>query len=70
MIRVQSLKNTDSDKNSYLISAFADTKNEVTSGAEFIGLPEGASIEAGSTLVTADADVAFYKSDGTWNWVD
>lgn len=70
MIKVTKLKNTDADPNTYYVEAFADTKSEVTPTAEFIGLPENASIEQGSSIVTASAEVAFMKSDGTWNWVD
>ena len=69
MIRVQSMTNTDSDENTFKISAFADTKSEVTSSAEFVGLPEGATIEMGSTVMTAAGELAFMKSNGTWNWV-
>ena len=69
MIKVQSLENTDANDNSYKVKLFADTKDEVTSGAEIIGLPQGATIEMGSTVVTADADVAFMKSNGEWNWI-
>ena len=68
MIRVTNIKNTDADNNSYLIDAVADTKSEVTSGATYIGLPEGATIEQGSTLMTANWEVATMKSDGTWSW--
>lgn len=68
MIKVTDLKNTDEKSNSYLISAFADTKSEVASG-DFIGLPEGAEIEIGSDIMTADGEMAFMKSDGTWNWL-
>lgn len=69
MIRVQELVNTDYDENSFRISAFADTKEEVTSSATFEGLPEGAKIEIGSSVLTAKGEVAFMKSDGTWSWV-
>lgn len=70
MIKITNIKNTDANSDSYLISAFADTKDEVVSGAVIIGLPEDAEIEMGSSVVTADGDVAFMKSDGTWNWVE
>ena len=69
MIKVTSMVNTDSDENTYKISAFADTKNEVTPDAEFIGLPKGASIEMGSSIMTSSGELAFMKSDGNWNWV-
>ena len=69
MIRVTELRNTDTDPNTFRISAFSDTKAEVASGT-FIGLPTNATIEMGSSVITADGDVAFMKSDGTWNWVE
>lgn len=68
MIVVQELKNTDENNNSYKISAFADTKAEVGT-SEFVGLPANATIEMGSTVMTASGELAFMKSDGTWNWV-
>ena len=68
MIKVTDLKNTDEKSNTFLISAFADTKAEVATGT-FIGLPEGAEIEMGSDIMTADGEMAFMKSDGTWNWL-
>lgn len=67
-IRVQKLENTDYDENTYKIEAFADTKEEVTPNAKFEGLPAGAKIEMGSTVLTASGELAFMKSDGTWNW--
>ena len=69
MIKVTSITNTDSDENTYKISAFSDTKDEVTSDATFIGLPDGASIEMGSSVMTASGELAFMKSNGQWNWV-
>lgn len=69
MIKCQSMENTDTDQNSFKVKLFADTKEEVVAGAEIVGFPEGATIEMGSTVVTADADIAFMKSDGQWNWV-
>ena len=68
MIKVTEITNTDANENSYKISAFADTKEEVATGT-IIGLPAGATIEMGSSVFTADGDIAFMKSDGTWNWV-
>lgn len=51
------------------ISAFADTKEEVDAGGEFVGMPEGFDIEVGSDLMTASGELAFMKSNGEWNWV-
>lgn len=68
MIKVTSLMNTDMEKNTYKISAFADTKSEVgTSSIE--GLPKDATIEMGSSIMTAAGELAFMKSDGNWSWV-
>lgn len=53
----------------YQISAFADTKEEVVPGAEFVGMPADGEMQHGSSVITADGDMAFLKSDGTWNWV-
>lgn len=68
MIKVTHITNTDGNENSYLIEAFADTKEEVATGT-FVGLPEGATIEMGSSVFTANGELALMKSDGTWNWL-
>lgn len=67
MIKVTDISTTDKE-NVYLISAFADTKSEVATGT-FIGLPTGAEIAQSSDIMTAAGEMAFMKSDGTWNWV-
>lgn len=51
------------------VSLFSDTKNEVTSQMEVPDIPEGYTIAAGSSVLTADGDMAFMKSDGNWNWL-
>lgn len=67
MIVVQELQKV-AEPNVYSIEAFADTKAEVgTSRIE--GLPNGARIHIGSSILTASGELAFMKSDGTWNWV-
>ena len=68
MVKVTSLTRTSADDNAYKVELFADTKAEVDT-ATFIGLPEGAEIEMGSSVLTASGEVAFMKSDGTWNWL-
>lgn len=70
MIKVVSIENTDGDNNSYKVSLFSDTREEVVPGAEIIGMPEGATIEMGSDVFTSDGQIAFMKSDGNWNWGD
>lgn len=67
MIRVKELRATDRE-GTYEISAFADTKEEVNAGGKFIGLPDGANIESGSSIYTAALDVGIMQSNGTWKW--
>ena len=69
MIKVDSIKNTDSNYNSFKVSLFADNKAEVIPGAAIEGLPSNATIEMGSSVITANGELAFMKSDGTWNWI-
>lgn len=70
MIRVKSI--TAYQRNSVEVSLFADTKAEVgTTPLENIeGFPKDISkIAMGSSVLTASGDLAFMKSDGTWNWI-
>lgn len=68
MIKVVSIKREADNK--ARIVAFADTKAEVTSASVAMeGLPEGTTLAYGSCVYTASADVAFLKSDDTWNWI-
>ena len=70
MIKVQSMRNTDSDLNTYKVLLFSDTKDEVESTPleDIMGLPENANIEFGSIIYTANLDVALMASDGNWVW--
>lgn len=52
-----------------VISAFADDKSDVTDGMTIDGLPADIEPTFGSSIITASGDIAFLKSDGTWNWV-
>jgi hypothetical protein len=67
MIKITSIKHGLGNKAD--VTMFADTKAEVTTGMVVIGLPEGVEPAFGSSVVTASGEVAFLKSDGTWNWV-
>ena len=69
MIKVTAMTNTDQNENSYKVSLFADTKAEMSGTPTIIGLPSDAAIEMGSVCMTASGEVAFMKSDGTWNWL-
>lgn len=70
-MRVEKSWETDGNPNSVKVKIYSDTKAEVasTSTDDILGFPKGKNIEMGSKLYTADADIAIYKSDGTWNWV-
>ena len=51
------------------VDIFADRKAEVTNDpSTYEGMPSGYTISPGSTLMTASGEMAFMKSDGTWNW--
>lgn len=52
-----------------IASLFADTKEEISEEMTVIGLPENATMEPSSSVLTADGEVALMKSDGTWNWL-
>ena len=51
------------------VALFSDTKSEVTPTAEIVGLPSGYTISAGSSIMTASGELAFMKSDNSWNWL-
>lgn len=68
MIKVESIKREADGK--ARVVAFADTKAEVTSASvDMEGLIQGTPLAYGSIVYTSSADVAFLKSDNTWNWV-
>ena len=50
-------------------SFFSDTKSEITALTVFPGIPEGYTVEAGSSVMTAEGELGFFKSDGTLNWL-
>lgn len=54
----------------YIIQAFADAKEDVDESMVIERMPSDWEPQAGSSIITADGDVAFLKSDGTWNWVE
>ena len=51
------------------VELFADTQSEVTNNLTLDQIPDGYSIAQGSSVITASADFAFRKSDGTWSWI-
>lgn len=53
----------------YQIACFADEKADVAPGMVIKNLPSDWVIQPGSTIVTADGEVAFYKSNNKWHFV-
>ena len=47
---------------------FADSKEDVTDGMTVIDLPVGYSLDAESTVRTANYEVATLDSEGVWHW--
>ena len=68
MIKVTSLSSSTDEKVEVVL--FADSKSDVTDDMEIVGMPDGAVPAPGSSVITADGDVGFLKSDGTWSWVE
>ena len=66
-VKVQRLVEYEQN-NEIEVLLFADTKDEVSSDMNIDGIPKGKVISYGSSLITADGDLAFLKSDGTWNF--
>ena len=52
------------------VVAADDAKEDVDDSMVIERMPSDWEPQAGSSIVTADGDVAFLKSDGTWNWVE
>ena len=67
MIKVTSMKIGLGNKADVVL--FADSKEDITDEMVVIGLPEGVEPAFGSSVITADGDIGFLKSDGTWNWI-
>ena len=68
MIKVLNIDVNDLTK-SCMVSLFADAKTDL-SNSDIPMVPEGYDVEFGSSCLTADGDLAFMKSNGTWNWID
>lgn len=48
---------------------FADSQDDIKPDMEIINMPEGYELAFGSSVLTAEGDVAYLKSDKTWNWI-
>lgn len=69
MVKVTKIDNLNDITEEALVSLYADTKEEVVDGMDIFDMPVGYNLASGSTVITAKAELAFYQSDGTWNWV-
>ena len=75
MVRVLNIET--SYGNAQIVNLFADDKSEVTdvdmetgeTEMEIIGINPNTKLTQGCSVMTAGAEMAFLKSDGTWNWV-
>jgi len=54
-----------------VVSLFADSKSDVENAteADILEFPKDYTIDWGSSAMTADGEVGFLKSNGTWNWL-
>lgn len=68
MVKVTAISNMDYINNKAVVSLMADTKSDISSDMDVIGLPTGFKIDFGSSVLTTAGELAFMKSDGTWNW--
>ena len=66
-VRVNSIV-LDHNKKEAKVGLFADSQSDITTGMSVEGVPEGYTLAAGSSALTADKKFAFLKSNGTWNW--
>ena len=67
-MKVTSISNMDYVNSKATVSLFADTKSDVSDSMDVMGLPDGFTIDFGSSVLTSAGELAFMKSDGTWNW--
>lgn len=69
MVRVASISTNDADMTAK-VSLEADSKSEMTNITtdDIIGFPKGYTIDFMSDVFTSSGEMAFMKSDGTWNW--
>ena len=68
MVKVDKIIYRNDETKTAKVELFADTKAEVGS-SKVVGLPAGYTIDFESSCMTADGELAFMKSDGTWNWL-
>ena len=59
------------------INLFSDERSEIVDvdmetgempGVEIVGWKDGYRLKQGDSVMTSSSEMAFLKSDGTWNW--
>ena len=70
MVKVELIRGRNSKTKKVVVSLFADKRDDLISGQEIHGMPDGYSIDFGSSCETANGEMAYLKSDcATWVWV-
>lgn len=69
MIIVQEMRNINSEKKEAQVNLFSDTKGEVVSEAEIVGMLPDYKPSFGSSIMTAAGELGYMKSNGQWHWV-
>jgi predicted flap endonuclease-1-like 5' DNA nuclease len=69
MVKLIKINQSEVKNNKQLITAelFADSKTDDLTNIVGVGSDE--ELAMGSSVITADGDLAFLKSDSTWNWI-
>jgi len=68
MIIVNEVNKGDERNNTRQVTLFAASKSEIQPNMNIEQI-EGYTLAFGSSVMTASGELAFLKSDGTWNWV-
>ncbi len=68
MVKVIKVISVDREAKEAQVDLFADTRTEITDEMEIQGMLMGFSPGFGSSVLTANGEIGFLKSDGTWNW--
>ena len=69
MVKVTDVASVDNFAKKAVVSLMADQKSDVSAGMDIKGMLQGYTPDFGSSVLTASGELAFLKSDGTWNWV-
>lgn len=69
-VKVTKINNVDELNKKVTADLFSDTKAEMNTiqVEDIIGFPKGYELDFGSSVFTSSGQLAFTKSDGSWNW--